>query len=280
MAAGLRPLNLSFLLMPWSRGVFLPFGIVVLFVLGTVHGVRHCLAFFVLPVSTLVLFKVYASASHGVFFERFRYLTYLTPVALFLALFGFRELADWARRWEWPWWWKRVAVLLLVMTFTFWQRQVPNEMFGRGQEIAGLSQTSFLLAWNQQTEVRYLVDLVARYPHCVFVAKTTQAAEAADRRTGSRWGIFGHPVGGYREIDGPGGTLEEVAARAAPGTRCVLYYRSLDCDLLAFEGCDREVEGRTALEERVFENLPYSDITEYGGHRPEIRLGVYPITGR
>jgi hypothetical protein len=32
-----------------------------------------------------------------------------------------------------------------------------------------------------------------------------------------------------------------------------------------------------ALEERVLENLPYSDITEYGAHRAEIRLGVYPV---
>jgi hypothetical protein len=277
MAAGLRPLNLSFLMMPWSLGVFLPFGIIVLFVLGTVHAVRHWFSFFVLPVSTLVLFKIYASASHGVFFERFRYLTYLTPVAMFLALFGFRELADWARRWEWPWWWKRVAVLLLVMTVTFWQRTVPWEIFRRRQELAGLSQTSFLLAWNQQTEVRYLLDLVARHPQCVFVAKTTQTTWVADRRTGSQWALFGHPLARYREIDGSGGTLEEVGAHAALEARCVLYYRSLDCDLLAFEGCGPEVEGRVPLEERVFENLPYSDIAEYGAHRPEIRLATYPI---
>jgi len=27
----------------------------------------------------------------------------------------------------------------------------------------------------------------------------------------------------------------------------------------------------------VLENLPYSEVQEFGAHRPEIRLGVYPV---
>jgi hypothetical protein len=277
VAAGLRPLNLSFLTMPGTLGVFLPLGIVVLFVLGTVYALRHWFSFLLLPVTALFLFKIYASASHGVYFERFRYVSFLTPVALFLALFGFRELFEWSRRWAWPPWWRRAALLLLVTTFFLWQAAGPKEIFRRRQQLPGLSQTGFLLAWNQQTEVRYLLDLLARYPNCVFLAKTTQTTWVADRRTGAQWELFGRPIAQYSEIQTPGGTLEQIAAQAAPHASCVFYYRSLDCDLVGFEGCDAETVGRTPLEERIFEDLPYNDITEYGAHRAEVRLAIYPI---
>ena len=280
VAAGLRPLNLSFLTMPGTLGVFLPLGIVVLFVLGTVYALRHWFSFLLLPVTMLFLFKVYASAAHGVYFERFRYVSFLTPVAMFLALFGFRELSDWAHRWAWPPWWRRAALLLLVMTFPFWQAAGPKEIFRRRQQLPGLSQTGLLLAWNQQTEVRYLLDLLARYPDCVFLAKTTQTTWVADSKTGAQWELFGRPIPQYREIQVPGGTLEQIAAQAAPAASCVFYYRSLDCDLVGFEGCEIETAGRTPLEERVFEDLPYNDITEYGAHRAEVRLAIYPIVAR
>ena len=72
------------------------------------------------------------------------------------------------------------------------------------------------------------------------------------------------------------GGLEQLATELAPEVSCVLFYRSLDCDLVGLDGCRAETDGRTPLEERVLENLPYSEIYEYGAHRPEIRLGVYP----
>jgi hypothetical protein len=60
----------------------------------------------------------------------------------------------------------------------------------------------------------------------------------------------------------------------------VLLYRSLDCDRVGLDDCRGETAGRIPLEERVLENLPYSEIYEYGAHRPEIRLGVYPLVVR
>jgi hypothetical protein len=136
--------------------------------------------------------------------------------------------------------------------------------------------SELLLGWNQQTEVRYLLDLVARYPHCVFLSKTTQAISSADTRSGYSWVAFGAPVP-YRELPDSSAGLEEVARQLAPGAECVLFYRSLDCNRAELDICERETQGRVALEERVFENLPYSDIREYGAHRAEIRLGVYPV---
>lgn len=275
--AGLRPLNLSFLSMYWTLSAFLALGFIVLSGLGVIHGLRRSLAFLLLPVSFLVLLKVYASASHGVLFERLRYLAFLTPVVFFFALFGFRELSEWAQRWAWPRWWRRPAVLLLVMTITFWQAAGQKEIYRRRQQLAGVETPGALLSWNQQTEVRYLLDLVARHPACAFIARTVQTAWVADQRTGYQWVVFGGAVQRYRDMPDAGERLEQVAERLAPGAACVLYYRSLDCDLVGSDGCRGETQGRVPLEERVLANLPYSDISEYGAHRAEIRLGVYPV---
>lgn len=277
--AALRPLNFAFL--TWLQAIMLlfPFAIVVLFVLGVIHGVRRWLDFLLLPISLLVLLKVYAAGSHGAFLDKFRYLALVTPFVLFLALFGFRELSAWAERLAWPAWWRRVAVLLLVATVPAWNPW-QREFFGRRQQLPGVSTAEPFLARNQQTEVRYLLDLVARYPRCVFVAKTPRAESAGDTQGGFRWLVFGMPVSRLAETEDAGGSAERIAAELAPGAPCLLFYRSMDCDLVGFDGCDAETAGRTPLEERTLENLPYSEIYEYGAHRPEIRLGVYPIAVR
>jgi hypothetical protein len=286
LVAGLQPINLSFLNMPRALGVFLPWGLIALFVLGLVHAVRRWFAFALLPFTLIMLFKVYASAGHGVFFEMFRYLTVLTPIVFFLALFGFRELRTWAERWAWPPWWTRAAVLVLILTCAVWKPPgAMKEMFGRGHQLAGMAQipgpiaavTVPLLAWNQQSEVRYLLDLIARYPHCVLLIKATGADAAFDRDRGYRWAALGRSIAQYREVPDDGRSVDQMAAELAPGATCVLFYRGLDCNLADTDGCQAELEGRPALEERVLENLPYSDIKEYGAHRAEIRLGVYPV---
>jgi hypothetical protein len=277
--AGLRPLNFSFLTWLQAITLFLPFGIIVLFVLGVIHGVRWWFAMFFLPISLLVLLKMYAAGSHGAFLDKFRYLTFVTPVVLFLALFGFRELSHWAERWSWPVWWKRAAVLLLVATFPAWN-PFPREFFGRRHQLPGVPTAETFLARNQQTEVRYLLDLVARYPRCVFVVKTARAGFTSDTATGYRWSAFGKLVPHYGETETAGGSVEQIASELAPDSPCVLFYRSLDCDLVGLDGCTAETDGRALLEERVLENLPYSEIYEYGAHRPQIHLGVYPVVVR
>jgi len=229
-----------------------------------------------LPITLLILFKMYAAASQGMF-EGFRYLTFLTPVVMFLALFGFRELSYWAERQGWPPWWKRSAVLLLMLSMGAWQPLGPRELFGRRQELPGLASVAPLLAWNQQTEVRYLLDLITRYPECVFLAKTPQSESIGKGPTGYRWSVFGTAVVHYQEVLDNGGTLEQIARQVAPTASCVFFYRSLDCSLIDFDQCRAEIEGRVALEERTLPNLPYTDANSYGAHRAEIHLGVYPV---
>jgi len=270
------PLNLSFVPMIQRLWVFLPLGLIVLFVLGMVHAVRWWLPFLALPFTLLTLLKIYSTASQG-FFEQFRYLTFLTPVVFFVALFGFRELSDWAERRAWPWWWKRPVVVLLLLSVGVSQPFGPKESFGRRQQLPGVAPAAPLLGWNQQTEVRYLLDLVARHPTCVFVVKTVDAGWVRDPRSGYRWAVFGAAVPRFRDMPDHGESAEQVAQALAPGAPCMLFYRSLDCNLVGFDDCRSETQGRVALEEQVLENLPYSDIGSYGAHRAEIRLGVYPL---
>jgi len=226
--------------------------------------------------------KLYASGSSGPFLDKFRYLTFVTPFVSFLALFGFRELSSWAERLAWPAWWRRVAVLLLVATVPAWNPW-QREFFGRRQELPGVSTAEVFLARNQQTEVRYLLDLLARYPRCVFVAKAPRAESASDPTPGYRWLAFGTRVRALAEKDDASGGAEQidrVAAELAPDAPCVLFYRSMDCDLVGLDGCTAETDGRSPLEERVVEDLPYSEIYEYGAHRAEIHFAVYPVVVR
>lgn len=274
---GIAPLNMAFLFLPLKLGMFLPVGFIILFGLGMIYTTRHWVAFCLLPITLLTLFKSYSAAAQGNF-EHFRYMSFVLPGVFFVALFGFRELSEWAQRRAWPRWWRRVALLLIVLSMTAWQPGGPRELFGRRQQLPGIVDAVPLLALNQQTEVRYVLDLVRRYPDCVFLIKAPVAESVGVPQGGVRWAAFGAPLPFLREMRDIGVELDEVVRALAPDAACVYFYRSLDCSLLDFEGCSGETVGRVAIEERVLENLPFSDISSYGGHRAEIRLGVYPVT--
>src|SRR5205085_10602670 len=87
------------------------------------------------------------------------------------------------------------------------------------------------------------------------------------------------PLERPREAQDAGRGVEQIGAQVAPDSPCVLFYRSMDCDLVGFD-CNAETAGRIPLEERVLENLPYSEIREYGAHGADIRLGVFPVVVR
>lgn len=283
--AALQPFNPTFLDLPRALGVFLPLGMLVLIVLGIVHGLRHWVAFALVPLTVLVLARLYASAGHGVYFETFRYLAYVTPLAFLLALFGFRELGALAARWQWPWWWRRVALVALALTFTLWRPPgMLKELFGRGHALPGIGAlppallrvSAPLLAWNVQTEVRYLLDLVRRHPDCVFLTRALRAESRFDDMPGAQWVAFGAALPTYRTLADAGQSPAAAAAALAPDAACVFVYRGLDCHLRDEHACPPR-DAHAPVEERVFENLPYNDIREYGAHEPEIRLGIYRV---
>lgn len=274
---GLFPFNPSFLTLPYFLFSFISLGFIFIFVLGLFVSFRRLLAFFFLPLATLILFRVYYSASHGrhgPYYERFRYLCFLMVHVSLLSVFGL----DWLRRWlasrRWSGFRKRSLAVLVGVSFLVWTPFGWSRYFGKGHDLDRIARPRFLLGRNQQTETRYLLLLTKRFPDCIFVSRTLATRPGSDPRY--RWVFFGQKI--HITTDSSRGLrLEEVAARRVPKARCLLFYRGLDCNRIRSDGCVDETSGRKPLDELVFPSLRYNDAQEWGTCRPVVHLGVYPI---
>jgi hypothetical protein len=272
---GLFPFNPSFLTPPWFMLTYLPLGLVLLFILGVVHSFRRPLKFFLLPLALLILWRTIYSATHGwggPFYERFRFLTLLTPICIFLAAFGWQELKYWLERISWLKKRFRLVLVLLGLTFLVWSPLGWGAYFDRGHQLPQLPRNRVLLSRNQQTEVRYLMDLMDRYPECVFITRNIKFLSAGEPTF--LWGWFGKQMRMDLFEDKPGETLEAVANEYVPDSPCVLFYFGLDCNKDSGDCCAAHIENRLVLEENQLENLQYTDFHEADSHPPKIRLAV------
>lgn len=275
---GLHPLNFSFLTMPgvlWL--LWIPLGVVVLSVLGVIHSVRHSERFMGLPFALIILYRTYYSASHLTFYELLRYMTFLTPIALFLGLFGFREVALAAERRGWSPRWRENAAFVVAGLCAVLPMPGLREHFQHGDYGARFGAHDVLLTRNQQIEVRYMLELMDRSPECVFIARTSHA----DHNTGpiSEYDLmlFGRPLREPIPVNDRGERLEDVLRRLAPMVRCARVFRGLDCNLTSSDGCPALTEGRRLLERRTFGTLPYNDVPERGEAGPIVDLSVYAV---
>jgi hypothetical protein len=275
---GLFPFNPSFLTPPRFLVVYLPLGLVLLIVLGTIGAFRRLITTFFLPLSLLVLWRVYYSATHGFggpFYERFRFLTYLTPLFVFLAVFGFRDLGRWLMRIPWLRSHARLAAVLLGLTFLVWWPPGWGGYFDSGHDLENLPRNRLLLSRNQQTEVRYLLDLMDRYPDCAFLTRAIKYENPGKPRY--LWGLFGKSVRTDLFFQEEGESLDRVVANRAADSRCVLFYYGLDCNKTSGDRCREQIEGRPVVEERLLEDLQYTDYHGCDSHPPTIRLGVFRV---
>lgn len=275
---GLFPFNPSFLTLPWFLMAYLPLGLILLFLLGVVHTFRQPLKFLLLPLSLLVLWRTIYSATHGwggPFYERFRFLTLLTPVCVFLAVFGLRELNGWLERVSWLKRRARLFAVLFGLTFLLWWPMGWGVYFDRGHELPGVSRSRVLLSRNQQTEVRYMLDLMDRYPDCLILTRTIKHDDYGKPQY--LWGLFGKREQMDLFSQKKGETLEQVAAERAAGSHCVLFYYGLDCLKGTGDRCRTQIENRPVVEERRFDDLPYTDFHGGDSYPPIIRLGVYRV---
>ncbi len=271
---GLFPFNPSFLTPPRFLVVYLPLGLVLLIVLGFVGAFRRLFTTFFLPLSLLVLWRTYYSATHGYggpFYERFRFLTYLGPAFIFLALYGFRELGRWIVRGAHT----RLAAVLLGLLFLAWCPWGWGGYFDAGHDLPSLPRNRLLLSRNQQTEVRYLLDLMDRYPECAFLTRTIKHDDRGRPRY--LWGLFGKKVRTDLFLQNEGETLYDVAASRTADHPCVLFYYGLDCQKESGDGCRAEIENRPVVEEHRLENLQYTDYHGGDSHPAVIRLGVFRV---
>jgi len=275
---GLFPFNPSFLTPPWFLMAYLPLGLVLLFILGVVHSFRRPFKFFLLPLSLLILWRVIYSATHGwggPFYERFRFLTLLSPICVFLAVYGLQELKYWLERISWL---KRRAKLfaaLFGLTFLLWWPLGWGVYFDRGHRLPGIPSSRALLSRNQQTEVRYMLDLMDRYPECLFMTRNMKYA--GDGKLTYYWGWFGKQVRMDLFEEKPGETPEAAAAEFAPDRACVLFYYGLDCNKQSGDRCQSQIEGRPLVEERRLESLDYTEFHGNDSYPPSIRLAVLRV---
>jgi hypothetical protein len=169
------PFNVGVFALPAVLSMFLPVGPVLLFVLGSVHALRRPVAFGLLPVAAIILFKAHFSAAHAgtAPYEVLRYMTMLLPVMLLLALFGFREIRALGARFGWTEQTVTVArnatALLFFAQAPTAQIHVYSDVLGIHPE--GLQASQLLIRRDQQVETRYLLDVLRRYPDCTLVAR-------------------------------------------------------------------------------------------------------------
>ena len=275
---GLFPFNPSFLTPPWFLAVYLPLGLVLLIVLGFIGGFRGLIRTYFLPLSILVLWRTYYSATHGwggPFYERFRFLTYLTPVFIFLALHGSRELGRWVAGWPWLRARARAAAVVLGLLFLVWWPPGWGGHFNEGHDLPGLPHQRLLMSRNQQTEVRYMLDLMDRYPDCAFITRTIKHDDVGKPQY--LWGLFGKKVRTDLFFQKPGETLWQVSQDRAPANPCVFFYYGLDCQKQTGDGCREEIKNRAVLEEHQLKDLPYTDYHGGDSHPPIIRLAVLRV---
>jgi hypothetical protein len=163
-------------------------------------------------------------------------------------------------------------MVVFGLTFLVWWPLGWGTYFDRGHQLPHLPRNRVLLSRNQQTEVRYILDLMDRYPECVFITRNIKVSNSG--KPAFLWGWFGRQVRMDLFEEKPGETLEAVANENVPESPCVLFYYGLDCNKVRGDCCLAQTENRPVLEEHLLENLQYTDFHGTDAHPSQIRLAV------
>ncbi|TMA32163.1 MAG: hypothetical protein E6J79_19340, partial [Deltaproteobacteria bacterium] len=144
----------------------LPIAASVAVLFGWIHAIRHFRRFAGVALSLFILVRAYFAAEDQ-YFEMGRYMSYILPAILFLALFGKQELDHIAAQRCTPAWRRAGHIAYLMAWFTL---PLPGlyEFYVRPgfDPHGGFAQV--LLDRNTQREVRYLMALTENNPQCVF----------------------------------------------------------------------------------------------------------------
>ena len=277
--AGLSPFNLSFMDMPLHTARFVTPGILALCLAGVAVGLLRWISTLGLAYGAIVLWRTHFYAAHETSTEELlRYSTYSWPVLAALALVGWREVAAWlgrsvrsARA--------RQAVVGVVAVAVV----VPGPQIERGGPARAPHATTgdVLMSRDVQIETRTLVELVERYPSCVFVTRAVRGEQVDERITTFTYLTFGADLSRPLVALETRGPASMQAIRHMLGDRCGLFYQGLDCNRLASVDCAAESHGLVPVWEQVFAGRPYAAIQHSGGYLPQIRLALYaepPVT--
>ena len=269
------PFNPSiFSLFAYLPMIGLPMAVSVALLFGWIHATRHFRRFGGLALSLFILVRAYFAAESQ-YFEMGRYISYIVPAMLFVALFGAQELDRVMQRRSTPMWQRAAQVAYLLAWFTLplpglYEFYVRPEFDLHG----GLAQ--LLLDRNTQREVRYLMSLVEHNPECVFVGRVVQD-DHGDPKVGTQYSyaVFGAPIPQPVVMPETTMALSAVIAEYADKARCVRLYFGGDCNLNFTDRCAAFVEGRRLLDEERFWSRPYNNFIQNGYGAPEIVLATY-----
>lgn len=269
LLSGWNPMGLSALQLPFMLATVFPAGLVLLFVLGLVYGVRRWRATLGMPLALLGLWGLYFEASHEAFLEAFRYLVPLAPAVLLLAALGWRLVRDRAAARGWAPGWERPALLVVGLLLFVPPIHGHADLYG-ADRVALRCYDGALIDMDIQREVRALLEFRDAHPDCLFVAPVTRSRGGGQRGRKHRLVLFHPSWDEPRQLAGDDG-LDEALRRGADHA-CVLLYLGLDCNLAEGDGCAAYAAGAGRIDERVFSAAPYSDVQEYGQSLPEVRL--------
>ena len=226
-----------------------------------------------LPAAVLLSSGAYYHAcAESSYCEILRFTTHLAPFAMFLGLFGWRELSTIiAARWpgRYP---QAIGFSLLVVLFIFPPGRAIHAFYQDGK-----ADTSWLRRSHLQEEIRYLLRAMDRYPDAVLV--TRLARRPSDPYVFGGWAFFGKTLPKVLLDTDDASSLEEILSRHAWLPRRTLYYHGLDCNFLDGRACPESAAGLRMLDERVFKNCHLCDPSEYGAYADTLRLAVYAADG-
>ncbi|NOY90228.1 MAG: hypothetical protein GXP55_03385 [Deltaproteobacteria bacterium] len=281
----LDPLDLSVLTYPAVLFDWLSVGAVFLCLLGWWHAVRSPLRHGLLPLTLAMLYKTYFASCHSgtANFEMLRYQALFNPATVFLALLGWRALAEWSHE-KLPHGRERWLLALVLLSLTVRWPAPLGFAARRASVLAKASQPANVSGWlarNYQREVHFLVEARRAHPDCNIVVPTA----ARDRFDRGGHGIT-HFVPGELLVSQPDGLRSYEATslsdlrRARPemfADECVLYYHGLDCNIVDYDGCEEDVDAMELLERSRFLSLAYGEPEEWGPYEGWLELALYRL---
>ena len=268
------PGNLSYLLLPGYFANFMPLGLVFLGLLGFLSA---CLRMAKLPflLSILLLINLYFVGAHGNISDFFQFATYLLPPFLFLTLLGWREIRELPMFQRFPARYRKpllamLGAALILPTglvnlkepYSVWIEHSPSALP--------------LVSANEQRELRYMADLVRRYPKARFVTYTLRKKTPENMKQRVDVFLFGSALHDFRRCDGTDrACLESLGLNDS--TQELYFYYGLDCHLRDDDICPQEMKTAAWAESVIFDSVPYSPQWEWGYMRDKITLAAFPI---
>jgi len=252
----------------------LPIAASVAVLFGWIHAIRHFRRFAGVALSLFILVRAYFAAEDQ-YFEMGRYMSYILPAILLLALFGKQELDQIAAQRCTPAWRRAGHIAYLMAWFTL---PLPGlyEFYVRPgfDPHGGFAQ--LLLDRNTQREVRYLMALTENNPQCVFVGRVVQD-DHGDPKVATQYSylVFGARVSQPVVVPENAMPLSRLISQHASNGSCVRLYFGGDCNLGFTDRCAAFIAGRRLVDQQRFWSRPYNNYLQTGFGAPEIVLATY-----